>query len=86
VLESRLQEKPKKSAKRRRRAREMLGAEMPDEDILPSWRIFRNWGGSTAFLGIVKARTKESAIRRAIEEFNITDPEHQKRLEVQLRD
>ena len=35
---------------------------MPDEDILPSWRIFRNWGGSTAFLGIVKARTKESAI------------------------
>ena len=53
---------------------------MPDQETLPSWRIFRNWGGSTAFLGIVKARTNESAIRRAIEELNITDPEHQKRL------
>ena len=59
---------------------------MPDEDTLPSWRIFRNWGGSNAFLGIVKAGTQESAIRRAIKEFNVTDPEHQKRLVAQRRD
>jgi hypothetical protein len=64
----------------------MEGAEMPDQETLPSWRIFRNWGGSTAFLGIVKAQTNESAIRRAIEELNITDPEHQKRLVAQQRD
>jgi hypothetical protein len=23
----------------------MEGAEMPDEETLPSWRIFRNWAG-----------------------------------------
>ena len=52
----------------------------------PSWRIFRTWGGSKIFIGIVEASTKELAIKFAIMQFKITDAEHQKRLVAELRD
>jgi hypothetical protein len=51
-----------------------------------SWRISRTWGAAVSYLGIVKAVDKESAVKKAIEEFEITDPQHQKRLDAQRRD
>jgi hypothetical protein len=52
----------------------------------PSWRIFRAWGASKDFLGIIEASNKESAIRMAIRTFEITDPAHQKHLVAEVRD
>jgi hypothetical protein len=51
-----------------------------------SWRISRIRGTPAAFTGIVDAPDKEAAIKRAIEEFKITNPEHQKRLVAHRRD
>jgi len=48
----------------------------PDRAPIPRWRIFRSWGGFKAFIGIVAAADQETAIRKAITEFEITDPEH----------
>jgi hypothetical protein len=45
-----------------------------------SWRISRIRGTPAAFIGIVDAPDKDTAIKKAIEEFKITNPEYQKRL------
>ena len=47
---------------------------------LRTWEISRIKGTPAAILGRVEARDAEDAIKKAIEEFGITDPEHQKRL------
>jgi hypothetical protein len=51
-----------------------------------SWRIFRGTGGAATFIGIVKAPNREAAIRRAIEQFEITNPSHQKQLVAEMRE
>jgi hypothetical protein len=51
-----------------------------------SWRIYRIWGMTKTYLGLVDAGDKESAIKIAIEKFQITNPEHQKRLLAEARD
>jgi len=51
-----------------------------------SWRVFRGTGGAAAFIGIVKAPTKDAAIQRAIEQFGITNPSHQKQLVAEKRE
>ena len=45
-----------------------------------TWAISRIKGTSAAVLGHVEAPDAESAIKIAIEKFEITNPEHQKRL------
>ena len=50
------------------------------------WRIFRSWGGAKPFVGIVDAPSKELAISKAIAEFEISDPDHQKHLIAEPRD
>jgi hypothetical protein len=40
-----------------------------------SWSIYRLRDTPAAFIGIVDAPDKASAIKKAIEEYNITDPE-----------
>ena len=47
------------------------------------WRITRIKSTPVAFVGRVFAPDAETAIKRAIEEFEITNPEHQKRLVAQ---
>jgi hypothetical protein len=47
------------------------------------WRITRIKGTPAAYVGRVTAPDAASAIKRAIVEFEITDPEHQKRLVAQ---
>jgi hypothetical protein len=42
-------------------------------------------GTPAAFIGIVDAPDEASAVKKAIEEYNITDPEGQKRLIAQRR-
>jgi hypothetical protein len=53
---------------------------------IPSWRIFRTWGGNKTFIGIVEASNQELAVKFAIMQFKITDTEHQKHLVAELRD
>jgi hypothetical protein len=50
-----------------------------------SWSIYRLRGTPAAFIGIVDAPDEASAIKKAIEDYNITDPEGQKRLIAQRR-
>jgi hypothetical protein len=50
-----------------------------------SWSIYRLRGTPAAFIGIVDALDEVSAIKKAIEEYNITDLEGQKRLVAQRR-
>jgi len=45
-----------------------------------AWSISRITGTPAKYLGQVYATTEADAIKRAIEEFNIRDPEQQKRL------
>jgi hypothetical protein len=40
----------------------------------------KRWPSPTALVGYVEAADQEQAIRTAIREFAITNPEHQKRL------
>ncbi len=47
------------------------------------WRITRIKGTPAAYVGNVHAPDAETAIKTAIEEFGITNPEHQKRLVAQ---
>ena len=47
------------------------------------WRITRIKGSAAAYVGRVFAPDSEAAIKRAIVEFGITNPEHQKRLVAQ---
>jgi hypothetical protein len=47
------------------------------------WRITRLIASPAALIGYVEAPDQEQAIRTAIREFAITNPEHQKRLTAQ---
>jgi hypothetical protein len=53
---------------------------------IPTWRVFRSWGGHKAFLGIVEGTDRNVALQKAINTFKITDPDHIKRLLVEARD
>jgi hypothetical protein len=50
------------------------------------WRITRLKASPAALIGYVEAPDQEQAIRTAIREFAITNPEHQKRLVAQRAD
>ena len=52
----------------------------------PSWRVYRNWGGTKTFLGLVEAPDMVAAIQRAIRTYQITNPEHQRHLVAEVRD
>jgi hypothetical protein len=45
-----------------------------------SWSIYRIRGTPAAFVGIVEAPDERAALKKAIEEYKITDAEQQKRL------
>jgi hypothetical protein len=47
---------------------------------LHEWRITRIKGSPVAYVGHARGADEKEAIRRAIHEFQITNPEHQKRL------
>ena len=47
---------------------------------LHRWLIYRIRGTPAQFVGSVQAPDEQSAIKEAIKEFGITDPEQQKRL------
>jgi hypothetical protein len=50
------------------------------------WEVLRVTGSSPAFEGIVYAPDEKSALKAAITELKITNPEHQKRLIVRRND
>jgi hypothetical protein len=52
---------------------------------IPSWRVFRQWGMTKAYLGVVEAPDKVSALQRAIRMFHVLSPDHQKHLVVEPR-
>jgi hypothetical protein len=45
-----------------------------------SWNVYRLRGTPAQFIGSVEAPDEATAIKKAIEEFKITDPVMQKRL------
>ena len=45
-----------------------------------AWEVPRIKGNAAAFFGLVKAPDEKAAIKAAIAEFKIINPEHQKRL------
>ena len=47
---------------------------------LPRWKISRIKSTSALEYGTVEAPDAEAAVERAIREFEITDPQHQRRL------
>jgi hypothetical protein len=47
------------------------------------WRISRIRGTPAQFIGFVDASDEASAIKKAVEEFQITDPEKKRRLVAQ---
>jgi hypothetical protein len=49
---------------------------------LHSWFVYRIRRTPAQFIGLMYAPDEKAAIREAIKEFEITDPEHQKRLMV----
>ncbi len=51
----------------------------------PTWYIYRLRHTPATFVGSVEAPDAETAIKKAIEEFNITDPQQQARLIAQRR-
>jgi len=51
---------------------------MPKKQI--QWEIYRLKGSPAAFVGIVYGPDEKSALKAAIKEFKITNPEQQKRL------
>ena len=53
---------------------------------VPTWRIYRQWAGHAFYLGVVSAPNPHTAVERAIQQFQITSPEHRKRLVAELRD
>jgi hypothetical protein len=53
---------------------------------LHEWRIVRIKRSPAAYVGHVRAADEKEAIRRAIQEFQITNPEDQKRLVAQRID
>jgi hypothetical protein len=54
--------------------------ERPYRPPIPTLRIFRRFGESKAFVGLVDAPDRVKAIELAIRTFQITNPEHQKHL------
>jgi hypothetical protein len=50
------------------------------------WRITRIRGNRADLLGVVTAADEKSAIKVAIEDYKITDPEKQKRLVARRED
>jgi hypothetical protein len=52
----------------------------PPSPKLFRWRITRLKASPAALIGYVEAPDPDTAIRTAIREFAITNPEHQKRL------
>jgi hypothetical protein len=52
--------------------------------VLRNWRIALIKSTPAAFVGYVDAPDAESAIKKAIEEFKIADPQKQRRLIAQL--
>jgi hypothetical protein len=55
----------------------------PRSQKLYRWRITRIRASPAALIGYVDAPDQEQAIKAAIREFGITNPEHQKRLVAQ---
>jgi len=47
------------------------------------WRVSRIKSTPAVYVGTVTAPDAETAIKKAIKEFEITDPEHRKRLVAQ---
>ncbi len=46
----------------------------------PQWEVYRLKGSPAAFLGLVYASDQKSALKAAVKELKISNPEHQKRL------
>jgi len=46
------------------------------------WEVYRLKGSPAAFVGAVYAPDEKTALKAAIKELKITNPEHQKRLVV----
>jgi hypothetical protein len=65
----------------------MSGHGEPDklQRRLMSWRIFRRWGSTDTFVGIVVAHDRQGAIEKAVTEFGIRDLEQRKRLKAEPR-
>jgi hypothetical protein len=57
----------------------------PKPKANPSWRIFRLRGTPAEYIGTVDTPDEEAAIKKAIEEYAITDPQKQARLIAQRR-
>jgi len=53
---------------------------------LHRWRISRIRGTPAEFIGYVEAENEKQAIKQAIKQFQISDPEKQKRLVAQRVD
>ena len=53
---------------------------------MPNWRIFRPRGMYRVYVGVIKAPTASSAITKAIKQFNIIDPAHEKQLIAERRE
>ncbi len=53
---------------------------MPKKQKDFAWEVTRIKGNPAAFVGLVKASDEKAAIKAAIAEFKIINPEHQKRL------
>jgi hypothetical protein len=68
---------------------ELLVPKLPPEIVkekpIPTWRIYSKWADQASFLGVVSARTEHLAIQQAIEQFQIANQEHQKRLVAEKR-
>jgi hypothetical protein len=52
----------------------------------PSWRVYRVWGGTKTFLGVLDAPSQVKAIELAIRTYDIINPEHQRHLVAEIRD
>jgi hypothetical protein len=51
----------------------------------PSWRVYRQLGGTKIFIGLVVAPDETTATEIAIQRFEIT-AEHQRRIVAEVRD
>jgi 1,2-phenylacetyl-CoA epoxidase PaaB subunit len=57
---------------------------VPKQELY-SWDIFRLRGTPAAFVGSVEAPDEQAAVKKAIDEYQITNPEHRRRLVAQRR-
>ena len=51
----------------------------------PTWRVYNQWGVNKAYVGLVEAPDKVRALQRAIQMFQIVNPDYQKHLVVEPR-